>query len=369
MKRSYIFTAVLLISCYTSESWAKKALIFGITGQDGSYLAELLLDKGYTVHGVCRRSSLSNTARIDHLCPGLLSETAAVNRLVLHYGDVTDASNVIRLVSEIQPHEIYNLAAQSHVRVSFDMPEYTAHCDALGTLHVLEAIRIAGLTKHTRFYQASTSELYGKVLEIPQSETTPFYPRSPYGVAKLYAYYITKNYRESYGMYACNGILFNHESPRRGETFVTRKITKAVAHIAHGMQDVLYLGNVDSLRDWGYAKDYVQAMWLMLQQDVAQDFVIATGKMHTVREFLEVAFGHVGISIAWRGSGVDEVAYDTTTGKVLVRIDPIYFRPAEVDLLLGNPALAQQELGWHAQTTFEELVALMMEHDLHELAQ
>lgn len=372
MKRSNILIYVtMLIICLTTvhesistSSAPKTALIFGITGQDGSYLAELLLEKGYIVHGVQRRTSGVNTGRIDHLYNELNDKDPRNEKLVLHYGDITDTSNVLQLVEEIKPDEIYNLAAQSHVRISFDIPEYTADCDALGTLRILEAIRLSGLTKNTKFYQASTSELYGKVLETPQTETTPFYPRSPYGVAKLYAFYITKNYRESYGMFACNGILFNHESPRRGENFVTRKITQAVANIYYGLQDVLYLGNLDSKRDWGYAKDYVEAMWLMLQQNEPEDFVIATGETHSVREFIEIAFGHVGITVEWQGTGINEIGIDKATGRKIICIDPVYFRPAEVDLLLGNPSYAYKKLGWKASTPFAELVATMMDHDL-----
>lgn len=371
MKHSTLlfYLTIVLISLTSthqslSSSGEKTALIFGITGQDGSYLAELLLEKGYVVHGVKRRTSGLNTARIDHLYNEVNERDPRNQKLILHYGDITDTSNVLQLVEEIKPQEIYNLAAQSHVRISFDLPEYTADCDALGTLRILEAMRLSGLSKTTKFYQASTSELYGKVLETPQTESTPFYPRSPYGVAKLYAFYITKNYRESYGMFACNGILFNHESPRRGENFVTRKITQAVANIYYGLQDTLYLGNLDSKRDWGYAKDYVEAMWLMLQQDEPEDFVIATGETHSVREFIELAFGHVGITVEWRGQGVDEVGLDKKTGREIIRIDPVYFRPAEVDLLLGNPSYAYQKLGWKANTPFKELVAIMMDHDL-----
>lgn len=345
----------------------KKAFIIGVTGQDGSYLSELLLSKGYEVHGLKRRASLLNTGRLDHIHRD--QHQYPENRFRLHYGDITDTSNIIRLIQEIQPDEIYNLAAQSHVAVSFELPEYTAQVDALGTLRILEAIRILGLTKKTRFYQASTSELFGKVQEIPQSETTPFYPRSPYGCAKLYGFWITKNYREAYGLYACNGILFNHESPTRGETFVTRKITRAVARIKYGMQDVLYLGNLSSLRDWGHAREYVEAMWLMLQQDEPDDFVIATGKMHTVREFVTAAFAHVGIDIAWQGEGVHEVGIDSRSGKVVVRVDPKYFRPAEVDLLIGDPRKAKEKLGWEAKIGFDELVKDMMQHEIYVMKQ
>lgn len=344
-----------------SKTAMKVALIVGITGQDGSYLAELLLKKGYEVHGVKRRTSLINTSRINHLYHD--RHERGKNGFFLHYGDVTDATNIIRLIQQIQPDEIYNLAAQSHVAVSFQMPEYTAQVDALGTLHILEAIRILGLTKKTRFYQASTSELYGKVQEVPQTESTSFYPRSPYGVAKLYGFWITKNYREVYQMFACNGILFNHESPRRGETFVTRKITRAVARIKYGLQDALYLGNLDAQRDWGYAKDFVYAMWLMLQQEQPEDFVIATGQMHSVREFVELSFKEIGITIVWKGSGIDEVGYDVETGRPLVFVDPNYFRPAEVEQLIGNATKAQEKLGWQPHLTFYDLVALMVKED------
>jgi GDPmannose 4,6-dehydratase len=348
----------------------KRALITGVTGQDGSFLAEFLLEKGYEVHGVIRRSSSYNQERLEDI----LSEEEA-NSLInnknfhLHYGDITDTSNVIRLISEIRPDEIYNLAAQSHVRVSFDMPEYTADIDALGTLRILEAVRILGLTEKTRIYQASTSELYGKVQEVPQKETTPFYPRSPYGVAKLYAYWITKNYRESYGMFAVNGILFNHESERRGETFVTRKITLAAARIAQGKQDKLHLGNLNALRDWGYAKDYIECMWLMLQHDTPEDFVIATGEMHSVREFATLAFKYAGIDIEWQGEGINEKGIDKATGRVLIEIDQKYFRPAEVDQLLGDPTKAKTLLGWNpTKTPFEELVRIMVEADMKKVA-
>ena len=338
----------------------KTALITGITGQDGAYLAEFLLNKGYIVHGIKRRSSSFNTERIDHLYRD--PHERNVN-FFMHYGDLTDSTNLIRIIQETQPDEIYNLAAQSHVQVSFDTPEYTANSDAVGTLRLLEAIRILGLEKKTKFYQASTSELYGKVQEIPQSETTPFYPRSPYGAAKLYAYWVTVNYREAYGIYACNGILFNHESPIRGETFVTRKITMAVARIKKGLQETLYLGNLDAKRDWGFAGDYVEAMWLMLQQDEPDDFVIATGKMHSVREFVELAFGEVGIEIQWRGEGVDEVGVDAATRDVLVEIDPRYYRPTEVDLLMGDPTKAKEKLGWKAKVGLVELMKMMVEGD------
>lgn len=349
----------------------KVALITGINGQDGSYLAELLLEKGYEVHGIIRRSSTFNTERIEHLyIDTLLKDLHEKQNIKLHYGDMTDGSNLIRLVQELQPDEIYNLAAQSHVKVSFDLPEYTAETDGVGTLKLLEAIRICGLIEKTRIYQASTSELYGKVQEIPQTETTPFYPRSPYGVAKLYAFWITKNYRESYDMYAVNGILFNHESERRGETFVTRKITLAAARIHHGIQEKLYLGNLDAKRDWGYAKDYVECMWLMLQQDVPEDYVIGTGEQHTVREFCELAFAEAGIKIEWKGKGEDEKGIDAKTGKVLIEIDTNYYRLAEVETLLGDPQKAKTNLGWNpTKTSFEELVKIMMAHDLEHVHQ
>ncbi len=344
----------------------KVALITGVTGQDGSYLAELLIEKGYEVHGIIRRSSSFNTERIEHLYfDQWVRDMKQRRALNLHYGDLTDSSSLIRIIQQIQPDEIYNLAAQSHVKVSFDVPEYTAEVDATGTLRLLEAVRILGLEQRTRIYQASTSELYGLVQEIPQRETTPFYPRSPYGVAKLYGYWITKNYRESYGMFAVNGILFNHESERRGETFVTRKITLAAARIAQGMQDKLYLGNLDALRDWGYARDYVECMWLMLQHDEPEDFVIATGEQHSVREFTEKAFHEAGIELRWEGSGIDERGIDQATGRVLVEVDPQYFRPAEVETLLGDPSKAKQLLGWNPQkTSFDELVRLMVTHDM-----
>ncbi|MFA7431470.1 MAG: GDP-mannose 4,6-dehydratase [Rhodospirillaceae bacterium] len=343
----------------------KRALITGVTGQDGAYLSELLLEKGYMVHGVKRRSSSFNTARVDHL---YTDPHEGEQRFHLHYGDLTDATNLIRLVQEVQPDEIYNLAAQSHVQVSFETPEYTANADALGTLRLLEAIRILKLEDRTRFYQASTSELYGKVQETPQSETTPFYPRSPYAAAKIYAYWITVNYREAYGMYAANGILFNHESPIRGETFVTRKITRAVAAIEHGKQQRLYLGNLDAKRDWGHARDYVEGMWRILQQDTPDDFVLATGETHAVREFVELAFAEVGRTIAWTGAGVEEKGIDTATGQVLVEIDPRYFRPTEVDLLLGDATKARQKLGWTHTTPFKQLVAEMVAADLKLVA-
>jgi GDPmannose 4,6-dehydratase len=339
----------------------KTALITGVTGQDGAYLSEFLLQKGYEVHGVKRRASLFNTDRIDHLYHD--RHEANVN-FFLHYGDLTDSTNLIRIIQETRPDEIYNLAAQSHVQVSFETPEYTANSDALGTLRLLEAIRILGLTAKTKFYQASTSELFGKVRETPQRETTPFYPRSPYAVAKLYGYWITVNYREAYNLFACNGILFNHESPLRGETFVTRKITRAIARIHLGLQDKLYLGNLDSKRDWGYAQDYVAAMWLILQQAAPEDFVIATGETHTVREFVERAFAEIGVTIAWQGAGKAEKGVDQATGKALVEIDPRYFRPTEVDLLWGDPAKAKEKLGWKPQVTFNQLVKMMITADL-----
>jgi GDPmannose 4,6-dehydratase len=342
----------------------KVALITGVTGQDGAYLAALLLAKGYVVHGVKRRASSFNTARVDHL---YLDPHEHETRFYLHHGDLTDATNLIRLVQETRPDEIYNLAAQSHVQVSFETAEYTANADALGTLRLLEAIRILGLGARTRFYQASTSELYGKVAEVPQRETTPFYPRSPYGAAKLYAYWITVNYREAYGYHASNGILFNHESPIRGETFVTRKISRAVAAIALGLQQRLYVGNLDACRDWGHARDYVEGMWLMLQQARADDYVLATGEAHSVREFVERAFAHIERPIHWRGRGGDEVGICARSGEELVRIDPRYFRPTEVDRLQGDPSKARAALGWHHRTTFAELVREMVEADLAEV--
>ncbi|MFY9118646.1 MAG: GDP-mannose 4,6-dehydratase [Dysgonamonadaceae bacterium] len=344
----------------------KTALITGITGQDGSYLAELLIEKGYEVHGTLRRSSSFNTARIEHLYFEEWVRDMRQQRLVnLHYADMTDSSSLIRIIQNIQPDEIYNLAAQSHVKVSFDVPEYTAETDAVGTLRLLEAVRILGLENKTRIYQASTSELFGLVQEIPQRETTPFYPRSPYGVAKLYGYWITKNYRESYGMFAVNGILFNHESERRGENFVSRKITLAAARIAQGLQDKLYLGNLDAKRDWGYAKDYVECMWLMLQHDEPEDFVIATGQMHSVKEFCTLAFAEAGIDLRWKGEGIEEKGIDKATGQVLVEVDPKYFRPAEVEQLLGDPSKAKKLLGWNPQkTSFEDLVKRMVKHDM-----
>jgi GDPmannose 4,6-dehydratase len=341
----------------------KTALITGITGQDGAYLAEFLLKKGYNVHGVKRRASSFNTDRIDHLYQDPHEKDV---RLELHYGDLTDSTNLIRIIQEVQPDEIYNLAAQSHVAVSFETPEYTANSDALGTLRVLEAIRILGLEKKSRFYQASTSEMFGKVQEIPQRETTPFYPRSPYGAAKVYAYWITVNYREAYGLYACNGILFNHESPLRGETFVSRKITRALTRIHLGLQDTLHLGNLSSLRDWGHARDYVRAQWLMLQQETPEDFVIATGQQHSVREFVVAAGARLGMKIEWKGNGLDEVGVDRSSGRTLVRVDPRYFRPTEVETLLGDPSKAKQKLGWSADVSFDQLVSDMVASDLED---
>ena len=351
------------------ETNKKVALITGITGQDGSFLAEFLLEKGYEVHGIIRRSSSFNTGRIEHLYFNEWVRDMKQNRTInLHYGDMTDSSSLIRIIREVKPTEIYNLAAQSHVKVSFDVPEYTAETDAVGTLRLLEAVRILNREKVTRIYQASTSELYGKVQEVPQSETTPFYPRSPYGCAKLYGFWITKNYRESYGMYAVNGILFNHESERRGETFFTRKITLAVARIVNGLQDKLYLGNLNALRDWGYAKDYVECMWLILQQDEPDDFVIATGEYHSVREFTTLAFRRAGIELEWQGEGVNEKGIDKATGKVLVEVDPKYFRPCEVEQLLGNPTKAKEKLGWNPRkTSFEELINIMVDNDIKKV--
>ena len=349
----------------TDQHNGKVALITGATGQDGAYLAELLLEKGYTVHGLKRRSSSFNTGRIEHL----YQDPHEVNqRFVLHYGDMTDATNLIRIVQQTQPDEIYNLAAQSHVQVSFETAEYTANADAIGTLRLLEAIRILGLEQKSRFYQASTSELYGKVQEVPQSETTPFYPRSPYAAAKLYAYWIVVNYREAYGLHASNGILFNHESPLRGETFVTRKITRAVAAIHLGIQDKLYLGNLDAKRDWGHAKEYVRGMWLMLQQDQPDDFVLATGKTTAVRQFVEWAFSEIGMTLEWKGIGVDDKGYDATSGRCLVEVDPRYFRPTEVELLLGDPTKAQTKLGWKHETSAQNLCAEMVREDLKIVA-
>ncbi|GIU02814.1 GDP-mannose 4,6-dehydratase [Shewanella algidipiscicola] len=354
----------------------KKALITGVTGQDGSYLAEFLLEKGYEVHGIKRRASLFNTARVDHIYEDPHVENA---HFKLHYGDLTDSSNLIRIMKEVEPDEVYNLGAQSHVAVSFEAPEYTADVDAMGTLRLLEAIRFLGLEKKTKFYQASTSELYGEVQEIPQKETTPFHPRSPYAVAKMYAYWIAVNYRESYGIYACNGILFNHESPRRGETFVTRKITRAIANIAQGLEPCLYLGNMDALRDWGHAKDYVRMQWMMLQQDKPEDFVIATGKQISVREFVRMSAEYAGITLAFSGEGVEEIATVTAitgdnapgvnVGDVIVKVDPRYFRPAEVETLLGDPTKAKEKLGWIPEITVEEMCAEMVEHDLSKAKQ
>ena len=351
----------------------KTAFITGITGQDGSYLAELLLQKGYEVHGIKRRSSSLNTDRIDHLYQ---DPHTPESRFFLHYGDLTDSTNILKIVKEIKPDEIYNLGAQSHVAVSFESPEYTANCDALGTLRILEAVKILGLENRTKIYQASTSELYGLVQEIPQSESTPFYPRSPYAVSKLYAYWITVNYRESYGIFACNGILFNHESPRRGETFVTRKITRGLARINLGLEDCLYLGNLDSLRDWGHAKDYVEMQWRMLQQEIPKDYVIATGRQESVRRFVELSANCLGWNsgenisgIIWEGEGIHEIGRRRDTGDIVVRVDPKYFRPSEVNTLLGNPQKASQELGWQAKTTLEELVSEMIDNDLNKARQ
>jgi GDPmannose 4,6-dehydratase len=342
------------------------ALITGITGQDGSYLAEFLIEKGYEVHGLLRRSSSFNTGRIEHLYLDEWVRDMKHKRLVdLHWADMTDSSSLIRVISEVQPTEIYNLAAQSHVKVSFDVPEYTADTDAIGVLRLLEAVRICGIADKCKIYQASTSELFGKVMEVPQRESTPFYPRSPYAVAKLYGFWIIKNYRESYNMYCCNGILFNHESERRGENFVTRKITLAASRIAQGIQDKLYLGNLNARRDWGYAKDYIECMWLILQQEKPEDFVIATGEMHTVREFCSLAFKQAGINLLWEGEGINEKGIDISSGKTLVEVDPKYFRPAEVDQLLGDPTKAKQQLGWNPRkTSFEDLVKIMVDHDM-----
>jgi GDPmannose 4,6-dehydratase len=339
----------------------KTALISGITGQDGAYLAEFLLGKGYVVHGIKRRSSLFNTDRIDHLYQDPHESNV---RLTLHYGDLTDATNLIRIIQQVKPTEIYNLAAQSHVAVSFETPEYTANADAVGTLRMLEAVRILGLEKQTRFYQASTSEMFGKVQEVPQRETTPFYPRSPYGVAKLYAHWICVNYREAYGLYACSGILFNHESPLRGETFVSRKITRALSRISVGLQDTLHLGNLDARRDWGHARDYVRAQWLMLQQPEPEDYVVATGQQHAVRDFVVTAGRLLGMDIEWRGQGVEEVGVDRSSGRAIVRVDPRYFRPTEVDALLGDPSKIRDKLGWQPEVTFDALVREMIEADL-----
>lgn len=345
------------------EKNMKIALITGVTGQDGAYLAEFLLAKGYKVHGIKRRSSMFNTHRVDHLYHDPHEKNV---NFFMHYGDLTDSTNLIRIIQQVQPDEIYNLAAQSHVQVSFETPEYTANADGIGTLRILEAIRILGLEKKTKFYQASTSELYGKVQEIPQKETTPFYPRSPYAAAKIYAYWITVNYREAYGMFACNGILFNHESPLRGETFVTRKITRAVARIKLGLQEKLYLGNLDSKRDWGHAKDYVEGMWLMLQQNEPDDFVLATGETTTVRDFISMAFGEAGIEIEWKGEGVNEKGIRKDTGVLCVEIDPKYFRPTEVDILIGDPSKAREKLGWKSRHTLADLVRDMVRSDLSE---
>lgn len=349
----------------------KIALITGITGQDGSFLAEFLLEKGYEVHGIIRRSSSFNTGRIEHLYLDEWVRDMKRKRLInLHYGDMTDSSSLIRIIQEVQPTEIYNLAAQSHVKVSFDVPEYTAETDAVGTLRLLEAVRILKMERKTRIYQASTSELFGKVREVPQRETTPFYPRSPYACAKVYGYWITRNYRESYGMYAVNGILFNHESERRGETFVTRKITLAAARIAHGRQDKLYLGNLNALRDWGYARDYVECMWLIMQQPEPDDYVIATGEQHSVREFTTLAFARAGINLRWEGEGIDEKGIDTATERVIVEVDPKYFRPSEVETLLGDPAKARERLGWNPRaTSFERLVEIMTDADMRLAAE
>lgn len=344
---------------------SKTALITGATGQDGAYLAEFLLDKGYEVHGVKRRASQFNTNRIDHLYQ---DPHQTDRRFILHYGDMTDATNLIRIIQEVQPDEIYNLAAQSHVAVSFETPEYTANADGLGPLRILEAIRLLGLTEKTRFYQASTSELYGLVQETPQSETTPFYPRSPYAAAKLYAYWITVNYREAYGIYGCNGILFNHESPTRGETFVTRKISRGLARMQVGLSDSIYLGNMDAKRDWGHAKDFVEAQWMILQQDTPEDYVVATGQQYSVRQFAEVAAAELGMDLEWRGSGVDEEGWDRNSGKRVIAVDPRYFRPTEVETLLGDPEKARRQLGWEPRISFHELVAEMVAEDL-ELAQ
>ena len=354
---------IIIILTGSSGNYMKKALITGITGQDGSYLAELLLEKGYEVHGMKRRASSFNTSRIDHLYQDIHNPDL---KFKLHYGDLTDSTNIIRLIQEIQPDEIYNLAAQSHVKVSFDEPEYTANADGIGALRILEAIRLLGLDKKTKFYQASTSELFGLVQETPQKETTPFYPRSPYACAKLYAYWITVNYRESYNLYACNGILFNHESPRRGETFVTRKITRAAVRILLGMEEKLYLGNLDSKRDWGHAKDYVEGMWRVLQQEKPEDFVLATGVTTSIRDFCNMAFKELDIDLVWQGKGIDEKGIDKKTGKVLIEVDPRYFRPAEVDLLLGDSAKARQKLGWEPKYDLQTMVKEMIVKDLEE---
>lgn len=363
-----LFSTICLCVCLTCSKVSfseevKRALIFGVTGQDGSYLSEFLLSKGYEVHGVKRRSSSFNTDRLNHIYHDKHEKDV---KFFLHYGDVTDSSNVFDLIKHIKPDEVYNLAAQSHVKISFEVPEYTAQVDAVGTLRILEAIRQLNMEKDVRFYQASTSELFGKIQEPRQSETTPFYPRSPYGVAKIYGYWITVNYRESYGIFACNGILFNHESPRRGENFVTRKITRAAARISIGTQDKLFLGNLDAKRDWGYAKDYVEGMWLVLQQEKPEDFVLATGEMHTVREFVELSFKEAGIDLLWEGEGVNEKGIDAKTGKILVEVSPEYFRPSEVEVLLGNPTNAKEKLGWNPTTTFKELVTIMVQSDLEK---
>ncbi len=360
MIAGYYRCLVIIFLLYTSHVVAKVAMITGVNGQDGAYLSEFLLKKGYIVHGVKRRTSMITTSRIDLL----YNDPCYRNKFFLHYGDVADAANMMRLIKEIQPDEIYNLAAQSHVQVSFELPLYTADVNALGPLRILEAMRTVGNGKKIKFYQASTSEMFGLVQEIPQTEKTPFYPRSPYGVSKLYAHWITKNYREAYDMFACSGILFNHESPIRGETFVTRKIARAVAQIAHGLQDVLLLGNLDALRDWGHARDYVEAMWLILQQDEPDDFVIASEENHSVREFVELAFAEIGIQIAWKGTGIDEVGYDIDTDKELVRIAPRYFRPTEVDVLIGDASKAHKILGWYPKTTFTDLVKELVAYEL-----
>ena len=371
VERALVFVAIVFVISSANaisnqpKKLIKKALIFGVTGQDGSYLAELLLEKGYEVHGVKRRGSSFNTGRIDHIYQD--RHQALTPRFQLHYGDLADPLRMVHLMTQIRPDEVYNLAAQSHVKVSFFQPDYTSDIVALGTQRILEAIRIAGLAKTTKFYQASSSEMFGKVHEIPQSETTRFHPRSPYGVAKVYGYWITVNYREAYGMFACNGILFNHESPRRGETFVTRKITRAVARIKKGLQQTLYIGNLEAKRDWGHAKDYVYAMWKMLNHDHPDDYVIATGETHSVREFIERAFGEIGIIIQWKGAGLDEVGYDKETNQVLIVIDPKYFRPAEVDLLIGDASKAKRVLGWEPDTSFEELVSVMVQKDIEML--
>ncbi len=364
MKIKFLFFILLAVSC-PSFAKEKVALIFGVTGQDGSYLSELLLEKGYIVHGVKRRSSSFNTERVNHLYKDRHDNFNC--HFWLHYGDVTDLGNIVRLIQEIQPDEIYNLAAQSHVKVSFEKPIYTAHATALGALNILEAIRVLGKADTTKFYQASTSEMFGKVQEVPQKETTPFYPRSPYGVAKLYAHWITKNYREAYGIFACSGILFNHESVRRGETFVTRKIARGVAHIKKGLEDAIYLGNLDARRDWGHARDYVQAMWLMLQHDTPDDYVTATGQAHSIREFVEQAFKCVGIEIVWRGKGINEKGHHKHTDQILVHVDSRYFRPTEVEALIGNAEKIKRVLGWQPTTSFEDLVKEMVEYELNNL--